>query len=161
MTIATEFNPLEKKFDVTYRIPTGLFKYTELTAALTIGESLETKKVLDDMIPSSTNDAQVINIPITQVETAAPLVQVSTTAPVPAAAPVKDASGYVLAGLVDGNITKCPICGHDKVWDNRPKKAAGQYKPTAPDFKCGDKECGGAAYVDKENASLSKWRVLA
>lgn len=37
---------------------------------------------------------------------------------------------------------KCPKC-QGAMWDNRPKKASGQMKDTAPDFKCRDKECGG------------------
>lgn len=36
--------------------------------------------------------------------------------------------------------TTCPICGNG-VWDNRAKKAAGEYKATYPDWSCKDKDC--------------------
>jgi hypothetical protein len=44
----------------------------------------------------------------------------------------------------------CPICGGE-MWDNRPKKASGEFKPTAPDFKCKDKECDGKIWPPKPN----------
>ena len=37
---------------------------------------------------------------------------------------------------------ECPTCS-GQMWDNRPKKASGQYKPNAPDFTSRDRECGG------------------
>ena len=37
---------------------------------------------------------------------------------------------------------KCPAC-QKNMWDNRPKKAAGEMKPNAPDFKCKDRSCDG------------------
>ncbi len=40
---------------------------------------------------------------------------------------------------------ECPDCGGE-MWDNRPKKASGQFKPTAPDFKCKDESCGGVIW---------------
>src|SRR5690606_22830048 len=40
-------------------------------------------------------------------------------------------------------------CG-GPVWDNRPKKASGEFKPTAPDFKCRRKDCDGAIWPDSE-----------
>lgn len=36
----------------------------------------------------------------------------------------------------------CPTC-HGAMWDNRPKKAAGDFSQKAPDFKCKDKSCDG------------------
>lgn len=39
----------------------------------------------------------------------------------------------------------CPLC-KGKVWDNRPKKASGEYSAKAPDFKCKDKTCGGVIW---------------
>src|SRR5437762_14358313 len=43
----------------------------------------------------------------------------------------------------------CPECGGD-VWDNRPKKRAGEMKPNGPDFACKDKEnCGWLQWPPK------------
>jgi hypothetical protein len=39
----------------------------------------------------------------------------------------------------------CPTCG-TSMWDNRPKKAAGEMNPKAPDFKCKDKSCQGVIW---------------
>lgn len=40
---------------------------------------------------------------------------------------------------------KCPIC-EGEMWDNRPKKKSGEFKKSAPDFKCKDKDCDGAVW---------------
>lgn len=45
----------------------------------------------------------------------------------------------------------CPNCD-GPVWDNRAKKASGEYKENAPDFACKDKECGGKIWPEKEGA---------
>lgn len=39
----------------------------------------------------------------------------------------------------------CPTCA-SSMWDNRPKKAAGDMNPKAPDFKCRDKSCQGVVW---------------
>ena len=39
----------------------------------------------------------------------------------------------------------CPTCGNT-MWDNRQRKADGSMSPKAPDWKCKDKECGGAIW---------------
>lgn len=44
---------------------------------------------------------------------------------------------------------KCPNCGGG-MWDNRPKKAAGEFSPASPDFKCRDKACGGVIWPAKD-----------
>lgn len=44
------------------------------------------------------------------------------------------------SGTVNGVPKSCPKCG-GKVWDNREKKASGEYKETSPDWSCADKEC--------------------
>jgi hypothetical protein len=36
---------------------------------------------------------------------------------------------------------KCPDCD-GPIYDNRPKKATGEYNPKAPDLRCQDKACG-------------------
>ncbi len=42
---------------------------------------------------------------------------------------------------------KCAACGGTNFYDNRPKKASGQYKSTAPDFKCVNKDCGKGVWL--------------
>jgi ERF superfamily len=39
----------------------------------------------------------------------------------------------------------CPTC-NGEMWDNRKRKADGTMKPSAPDWKCMDKNCGGAIW---------------
>ena len=43
----------------------------------------------------------------------------------------------------------CPKCGSD-VWDNAEKKAAGTYKPTAPDLKCKNRDCDWKEWPEKD-----------
>ncbi len=45
----------------------------------------------------------------------------------------------------------CPECG-GMMWDNRPKKASGEFKSTAPDYKCKNKSCGGVIWPPKDVA---------
>lgn len=46
------------------------------------------------------------------------------------------------SGSGNGADVDCPACG-GPMWDNRPKKASGEFKPNAPDFACKDKDgCG-------------------
>lgn len=47
------------------------------------------------------------------------------------------------------NEVRCPNCG-GQMWDNRPKKATGEFNPAAPDFKCRDKSCGGVIWPPKD-----------
>lgn len=42
-------------------------------------------------------------------------------------------------------LPNCPKCG-GKMWDNRPKKAAGEMNAKAPDFKCRDRSCDTALW---------------
>lgn len=44
-----------------------------------------------------------------------------------------------------GAVPSCPACGK-AMWDNRPKKASGEYSEKSPDFKCKDKTCGGVIW---------------
>lgn len=50
------------------------------------------------------------------------------------------------------DIPSCPECS-GPMWDNRPKKASGQYKATAADFACKDKQCGGKVWPPKDGES--------
>lgn len=45
----------------------------------------------------------------------------------------------------------CPKCGGG-MWDNRPKKASGEFKANAPDFKCKDRTCDGKVWPEKDGA---------
>jgi len=50
-----------------------------------------------------------------------------------------DATANVMPTNGDGSSSLvCPNDTSHKVWDNRPKKARGEYKPSAPDGKCAD-----------------------
>jgi predicted nucleic acid-binding Zn-ribbon protein len=43
---------------------------------------------------------------------------------------------------------QCPKCGGE-MWDNRAKKASGQFSSKSPDFSCKDKVCRGAIWPEK------------
>lgn len=45
-------------------------------------------------------------------------------------------------------VPKCEKCG-GAMWDNRPKKASGEFKPNSPDFACKDKTCKHAVWEEK------------
>ncbi len=47
---------------------------------------------------------------------------------------------------------ECPKC-HSGVYDNRPKKLTGEFKPNAPDFKCQNKACDWKQWPPKAQAS--------
>jgi len=49
-------------------------------------------------------------------------------------------------------MTDCPNCSSE-MWDNRPKKQSGEFKPTSPDFKCKNKECGHVVWPAKGSES--------
>lgn len=44
---------------------------------------------------------------------------------------------------------RCTKCGGSEFWDNRPKKASGQFKATSPDFKCKNQACGEPVWPPK------------
>lgn len=48
--------------------------------------------------------------------------------------------------------TQCAKCGN-ACWDNRAKKASGDFKPTSPDFSCKDKGCGWAFWLTPKGAA--------
>lgn len=49
------------------------------------------------------------------------------------------------ARSASSGVPSCPVC-HKDMWDNRPKKASGQFSEKWPDFKCKDKACGGVIW---------------
>ena len=52
---------------------------------------------------------------------------------------------------------KCYLCG-SKVYDNRPNKRSGQYKPKAPDFTCSNNnDCSGMVQGDTRMLRKSWW----
>ena len=52
---------------------------------------------------------------------------------------------------------ECYLCG-SKVYDNRPNKRSGQYKPTAPDFTCSNNnDCSGMVQGDTRMLRKSWW----
>ena len=44
---------------------------------------------------------------------------------------------------------KCPNCSGE-MWDNRSKKASGEFNPAAPDNSCKNKSCGGKIWPPKD-----------
>lgn len=68
---------------------------------------------------------------------APPPAAASTRASVPAPRPA--------ANTAPVPVPACPIC-HSDMWDNRPKKASGQFKATSPDARCKDKACNGVVW---------------
>lgn len=46
---------------------------------------------------------------------------------------------------------RCPKCG-GPTYDNRSRKAAGEYKPNAPDYTCQDSQTCGTAIWPKRSA---------
>lgn len=43
----------------------------------------------------------------------------------------------------------CPKCG-GVMWNNHERKAAGQMKPNAPDFRCKDRACDGVIWPPRD-----------
>jgi hypothetical protein len=44
----------------------------------------------------------------------------------------------------------CPVC-NGEMWNNIPKKKSGEFKASAPDYKCKDKSCEGVIWPEKES----------
>ena len=51
-------------------------------------------------------------------------------------------------------VPRCQFC-QDGCYDNRPKKASGEWKETSPDFACKNKTCNGKAWIQPDGAL--KW----
>lgn len=54
---------------------------------------------------------------------------------------------------VEGQPATCAGCGGDKFFDNRQKKASGEYKSSAPDFKCANKPCSKGVWPEKRGSN--------
>ena len=50
--------------------------------------------------------------------------------------------------VVASDVPACPECGGE-MYDNRPEKLSGKFKPNSPDFKCKNKECAKAIWPPK------------
>jgi hypothetical protein len=72
------------------------------------------------------------------------LTQIPPKAPPSSPAPRRDTPAPKVVPN-DGLPTSCPVCG-DKVYDNRAKKASGEYKPKSKDWNCANKECKTEGY---------------
>ena len=42
----------------------------------------------------------------------------------------------------------CPKC-NSEMWDNKPKKASGEFKSNSPDYKCRNASCGNVIWPPK------------
>ena len=83
----------------------------------------------------------------------------SVIEPEPASEPV-DVVGEVMAvteTTPPRTDLECYLCG-SKVYDNRPNKRSGQYKPKAPDFTCSNNnDCSGMVQGDTRMLRKSWW----
>jgi len=71
--------------------------------------------------------------------------------------PVKAKSGFGKPKpkiKLDGKT--CPFC-HSPLYDNREKKASGQFNPKAPDFTCSNKACTGSTGKDGSKRPFAVW----
>ena len=106
-----------------------------------------------EKVDAASKDAQVIALAATGTEftvddngTVTIVPEAETPKPAAAAAPEAAAPAAPAGGAVT-----CGICGND-TWDNR----EGKRNPKAPDYKCRDKNCGGAAWMNE--GVLSAWK---
>ena len=58
---------------------------------------------------------------------------------------------------IDGKT--CPVC-KSPVYDNRAKKASGEFKPNAPDFSCSNKACTGGSNGQKWVAWQGSYEIV-
>jgi len=80
-----------------------------------------------------------------------------SSAPAPARHEAREtAPALVPTPVSHGNSDpNCPTCG-GRMWDNRSRKAEGTMSAKAPDYKCRDKECGGAIWPPRSGSSRPK-----
>lgn len=126
------------------------------------GEGLAGKEMLPWMLATSKGLAAKGFLPVRRDMA----VDVKVEAPAPAAAPEGPPRGRGGGGRgrqggggqqqqrpARANVPApdaCGMCG-GAIWDNRAKKASGQYKRTAPDYSCQDKDdCGAIAWQPKD-----------
>lgn len=122
--------------------------------ALFRGEGLTGKEMLPWMLATSKGLKAKGFLPVRRDMA----VDIKVDAPAPAEAPVARGRGGRQQGggqqrAARANIpapTECGLCG-GRIYDNRAKKASGQYKRTAPDYSCQDKDdCGAIAWQPKD-----------
>jgi len=132
----------------------------DIAVSTTIAEIKEEQGVRDNYsttlhLPMSKNDPQMAGSAITYAKRYSVLAMFGlgtedddgnkasnppTSSPKPATAPKPTETT---------DTAKCPNCG-GQMWDNRPKKASGEFSPASPDFKCRDKACGGVIWPAKD-----------
>ena len=49
----------------------------------------------------------------------------------------------------------CPMC-QSPMWDNKEKKASGEFKATSPDFSCKNKDCHHGIWPEKPKSAPLK-----
>lgn len=113
------------------------------------------KRALVNAVRTATAASDIFTQDVEDME-----IQQEQPAPKPAAprpAPARPAQPAQPQGRTDMYIPcpACPECGGE-MWDNRDKKASGQYSPKSPDAACKDKSCKGRVWVIKseEDAAL-------
>lgn len=93
-----------------------------------------------ELIGNAFPGAQVKSVPTSAPTPSAP----TPTAPA-ATSPTPQAAGEAPA--------VCSKCGTSEgFWDNRPKKASGDFNPRSPDFKCKNKSCGNGVWLTPKGA---------
>jgi hypothetical protein len=135
----------QRKFNVEIRKSVGpnKYEYINFAADMTIEEAIKAKEILDlaceDLSPKDTESHSTFEIK-KELDTELDALEKTPTENLPE----------------EKQIFKCDYC-KSTLWDNRDKKAAGQYKETSPDFRCSNKDCGRAGYYNKKDGSIKWW----
>lgn len=78
-----------------------------------------------------------------------------SSAPAPVRHEAREAAPAPTPAPTGSSDPNCPTCG-GRMWDNRSRKAEGTMSAKAPDYKCRDKECGGAIWPPRSGSSRPK-----
>jgi hypothetical protein len=137
--VSTEVLYLEPQIMVKATITTDKGTFTGISAA-DPSKSIEAKTPVEVAETSAVGRALAFaGYAGSEIASADEMQKALTSSPKPATA-TKEVS--------NDDEVKCPKCS-GKMWDNRPKKATGEYSVAAPDFKCRDKACDGKIWPDK------------
>lgn len=113
-------------------------------SAVTYGRRYGLSAILS-LTTEEDDDGEAASRPMRQVQSVAAATGHREPPPRPAPAQRANTSSAL--------VPPCPIC-HSDMWDNRPKKANGQFKATSPDFRCKDKACDGVIWSDKKKEAV-------
>lgn len=148
-------------------------KYESATASIFMQFEIDPVNDSDEMIVEKTKHAYLLarsavfeqlgipfqlseGVAIELVSTAFPGSTVESTGPAsaPAAPVVQSAPVAPSTPPAAGSAPDiCAKCGSTEgFWDNRPKKASGQFNPKSPDFKCKNKSCGNGVWLTAKGA---------